>query len=146
MASSNKIQEITACAFIHKDGKLFIARRASSKSFLPGVYELPGGRVEFGETMEEALKREIQEEFKFDIEVGKPFHVFTYTWKENTMHTVEVVYYAKMSNPNHQIELDPTDHSEFQWITKDEVLNFFDKKDQESIAIKMGFYMLDKKV
>ena len=42
-------QVITACAFIHQkcDGveKLFWTKRADSKKFLPGVYELPGGHV-----------------------------------------------------------------------------------------------------
>ncbi|MDP3883136.1 MAG: hypothetical protein Q8Q48_03725 [Candidatus Staskawiczbacteria bacterium] len=42
-------QVITACAFIHHnfDGveKLFMPRRADTKKFLPGVYELPGGHI-----------------------------------------------------------------------------------------------------
>lgn len=40
-------QAITACAFIHTnvDGieKVFLPKRADTKKFLPGVYELPGG-------------------------------------------------------------------------------------------------------
>ena len=145
MSSTTKIQEITACAFIHKNGKLFVAKRASTKSFLPDTYELPGGHVEFGETMEEALKREIQEEFGFEIKVGNPFYTLTYTWSNNTKHAVEVVYFATMVDPNHKIQLDPIDHSEFHWITKSDISNFFEKDDLEGQAAKRGFNLLDNK-
>src|SRR6266566_5216805 len=59
-------QVITACVFIHHnfDGieKLFWPKRADTKKFLPGVYELPGGHIDFGEDITAGLKREIQEE------------------------------------------------------------------------------------
>ena len=58
-------QVITACAFIHHnfDGveKLFWPKRADTKKFLPGVYELPGGHIDFGEDIVEGLRREIKE-------------------------------------------------------------------------------------
>ena len=58
-------QVITACAFIHRsiDGveKVFLPKRADTKKFLPGKYEIPGGHIDYGEDIEEGLKREIQE-------------------------------------------------------------------------------------
>lgn len=46
-------QVITAVAFIHQviDGeqKVFLPKRAATKKFLPNVYELPGGHIDFGE-------------------------------------------------------------------------------------------------
>ena len=54
-------QVITACAFIRQNingvDKVFLAKRADTKKFLPGVYELPGGHVDFGEDPVRALKR-----------------------------------------------------------------------------------------
>ena len=73
-------QVITACAFIHHnfDGveKVFLPKRADTKKFLPGVYELPGGHIDFGEELVEGLKREIEEEFDIQINVGDPFYAF----------------------------------------------------------------------
>src|SRR3546814_9077575 len=76
-------QVITACAFSHHnfDGieKVFLPKRADTKKFLPGVYEIPGGHIDYGEDVAAGLKREIQEEFQMDIEIGDPFAAFTST-------------------------------------------------------------------
>jgi 8-oxo-dGTP diphosphatase len=106
-------QKITACAFLHKDGKLFIAKRADTKKFLPGKFELPGGHIEYGEDIEAGLKREFQEEFGIDIKVGQPCYAFTYMNGDN--HVVEVDYLAQLADPNIEIKLNPEDHSEYRW-------------------------------
>jgi 8-oxo-dGTP diphosphatase len=65
-------QVIVACAFIHHsfDGveKVFLAQRADTKKFFPGVYEIPGGHIDFGEDVIVGLKREVQEE------LGQGYH------------------------------------------------------------------------
>ncbi len=50
---------------VNKDGKILLAK--SQKWF--DKYTLPGGHIEIGETMEEALKREVKEEVGLDVEV-----------------------------------------------------------------------------
>src|SRR5688572_33397724 len=75
-------QVIVACAFIHHDfdgiTKVYLPQRAATKKFFPGVYELPGGHIDFGEDIIAGLKREIREELHKEITVGDPFHAFTY--------------------------------------------------------------------
>jgi len=53
----NKIQKICVTAFIVKENKLLIVRRSKNEFFLPEYYEMPGGKVEFGESLEDALLR-----------------------------------------------------------------------------------------
>jgi 8-oxo-dGTP diphosphatase len=145
-------QVITACAFIYHnfDGanKLFIPKRADTKKFLPGVYELPGGHIEFGEDIVDGLKREILEEFNMKISVGDPFYVFTYTNNIKGSHSVEVDYLATFEDPIENIKINPSDHSEFLWISENEVDKIIsDKKgvdDPEIKAIKKGFEILNK--
>src|SRR5882724_11217154 len=98
--NNRKIQAITACAFIHKEGKLLIAKRADTKKFLSGKYELLGGHVEFGESLEACLVRELKEELHIDIKVENPFYAFTYLSDNDEYHNVEVDFFATMSNPN----------------------------------------------
>lgn len=142
----NQHQEITACAFIYSDeGKLFVAKRAATKSFLPNKFELVGGHTEFGETLQQSIIREVREELEIDVVVEEPFHAFTYLSNNDSIHTVEVDYFAKLADKNQVITLHPEDHSEYQWIIEDEVDNYFDKNDEERTAILVGFSALKKK-
>lgn len=135
-------QTIVACVFLRKGRKLFIAKRSESSKFLPRKYELIGGHIEFGESIEEGLKREVWEELHIDIEIENPFYVFTYVSESNTKHSVEICYFAKMLNSNQPIKLSPREHSEYRWIRKDEVDKYFPSDDPEKLAVKKGFNIL----
>jgi 8-oxo-dGTP diphosphatase len=143
-------QVITACAFIHYffngTEKLFLPKRALTKKFLPGVYELPGGHIEFGETMEDGLKREIKEEFEMDINIGDPFYAFTYENKIKQSHSIEVIYLATFSGSLEKIKLHPEDHSDYKWVTKNEIGEILNEakgeNNSEIKAIKRGFELL----
>lgn len=57
---------VSAIALIDADGRILLAQRPEGKS-LAGMWEFPGGKVEPGETPEDALRREIKEELALDI-------------------------------------------------------------------------------
>ncbi len=144
-------QVITACAFIHKDfegvRKVFLPKRAETKKFLPGVFELPGGHIDFGEDILEGLKREIFEEFDMKISVGDVFYVFTYRNELKGSHSIEVVYFATFTSPISKISLNPEDHSESGWFSEDEMDSKVANKnrrsdDSEIKAMLKGFSLL----
>lgn len=139
-----KGQDITVCAFIHQDGKALIAKRAATKSFLPNKFELLGGHVEFGETPEEVLKRELMEELELKIIVGNPYHAFAYLTNEGTRQSVEIDYVARFADPNQEIKTKPDEHSEVRWIGRDEVDSYFAPDDDEKIAVIKGFEVISK--
>lgn len=118
-------QVITACAFIHHnfDGvvKVFSPKRAETKKFLPGIFEIPGGHIDFGENIVEGLKREILEETGMRISVGDPFAAFTYTNEVKGSHSIEVVYFARFVDPIENITLHPDDHSEYAWLREEDI-------------------------
>ncbi len=143
-------QVITACAFIHYDfdgvEKVFLARRADTKKFLPGVYELPGGHIEYGEDIVAGLKREIMEELGMEIRVGDPFATFTYTSDIKGSHSIEVIYFAEFADAIEHIKINPHDHSAFAWFAEDELHKVMSEnkrgEDPEMQSIKKGFSLL----
>ncbi len=140
-------QVITACAFIHRqiDGveKVFLPKRADTKKFLPGKYELPGGHIDYGEDITAGLIREIKEELGVDVRLGDPFAVFTYTNEVKGSHSIEVDYFAQLVSSPDDISLNPDDHSASGWFTEDEAIELNgDPEDEEVAAIKQGFALL----
>ena len=142
-------QVITACALIHHDFdgviKVFLPRRAATKKFLPGKFELPGGHIEWGEDIVEGLMREIREEHGMRIEVGDPFAAFTYSNEIKGSHSVEVVYFATFKDPIENVTLNPEDHSEFRWISQEEIDEIGPTGDAEMENVKKGFALLNGK-
>lgn len=59
--SLRKLILVSACALIDADNRVLIAQRPLGKS-MEGLWEFPGGKIEVGETPEDALVRELQEE------------------------------------------------------------------------------------
>ncbi|OCO99630.1 MULTISPECIES: 8-oxo-dGTP diphosphatase MutT [unclassified Ensifer] len=68
-ASGKKIVLVAACALVDSDGRILLAQRPEGKS-LAGLWEFPGGKVEAGETPEETLIRELDEELGIRTKVA----------------------------------------------------------------------------
>lgn len=65
--------------FIKKDGKILIGQRPVDNS-LAGQWEFPGGKIELGESPEQALTRELDEELGIEAEVGDLKLTCTHTY------------------------------------------------------------------
>ncbi|WP_119258965.1 MULTISPECIES: (deoxy)nucleoside triphosphate pyrophosphohydrolase [Shinella] len=61
IAKQRRILLVAACALVDADGRILLAQRPEGKQ-LAGLWEFPGGKVEPGETPEETLIRELDEE------------------------------------------------------------------------------------
>lgn len=57
-----KYQKITVAGFLCVDDKVLVIRRSEKETYLTGYYELPGGKVDFGEHPKISLEREFLEE------------------------------------------------------------------------------------
>ena len=107
-----------AAAILVKDDKILLAKRPANDR-LPNKWELPGGKIEDGETPEVCLQRELFEEFGIKVEVADFFcsSVFTYEHMK-----IELLAYFVQWTSGVMV---PTVHEEIRWCALKE-LNSFD--------------------
>lgn len=77
--SKSKVSIQVAVAVIRKNGKIFIQKRRDG-GLMAGLWEFPGGRVEKGEQIEEALHREVAEELGIRVKNLTPFMNIQHTY------------------------------------------------------------------
>lgn len=92
--AGRKILLVAACALVDQDGRILLAQRPEGKS-LAGLWEFPGGKVEQGETPEETLVRELEEELgiKTKIPCLAPLTFASHTYE--TFHLLMPLYVCR---------------------------------------------------
>ncbi|PKM78485.1 MAG: 8-oxo-dGTP diphosphatase MutT [Firmicutes bacterium HGW-Firmicutes-15] len=101
-------------AILFKDEKVLIAQRANHDP-LAGLWEFPGGKVEDGESPEESLIREMQEEFCIDVEVGEFFDSSTFQYDKGTIRLL--TYMCRWTGG----EIRSTVHQDYLWVAVKEL-------------------------
>lgn len=96
-------------AVLVRDGKILAARRGDAMS-LPGMWEFPGGKIEAGETPQEALGRELEEELLCRAEIGE--HVETTEHEYDFGIVVLTTYFCTLIDGEPQL----TEHAEIVWL------------------------------
>ncbi|HET6746531.1 MAG TPA: NUDIX domain-containing protein, partial [Candidatus Saccharimonadales bacterium] len=71
-------QRIAVRAIIRKDEKTLLLRRSTGRPSILGKFELPGGRLDYGEQPEDALARYLQKDAGLVIQTAQLFDVLTY--------------------------------------------------------------------
>lgn len=114
-------QKIVIAGVIHHEGKFLMLKRSSKEDFFPNKWELPGGKIEFGEEPDHALIREVKEETGLETTTFYPIKCTHYLIEkpEKKRHTVQIIYLANTANPMH-VQLS-AEHEQFQWITLNEL-------------------------
>lgn len=107
---------IRAVAIIQKENKFLLVKQAKG-TYHEGLWVFPGGKVETNETLEQAVKREINEETNLDISVDELFHA-TVLKNENVL-----VLFFKCKILTGVIKLSD-DVEEFVWVASEEMKNY----------------------
>lgn len=105
---------------VDEDGRLFLAQRGPRAGNERGKWEFPGGSVEFGETLAEALAREIREEYDITIEVGDLLTVTDHILPDERQHWVSPSYICRLSEGEPRI-VEPDKCSAIGWFGLDEM-------------------------
>lgn len=110
---------------ILKDKDLFlVVRRSKEDDLYPGCWEFPGGHIELGETISDALKRELKEEIGFSDFDNPIITNYTDEVKEKsgkTIHNIELDFIIEANKENINITLSK-EHTEYAWVPKESEL------------------------
>ncbi|MDE1848781.1 MAG: NUDIX hydrolase [Nanoarchaeota archaeon] len=101
------------------NGEILLGKRKISSILYPGYWGLPGGLIEYGETVEQAIKRELKEEIGVDAEIIKygKRPIMDLPTKDSPFQDLSVPVYCKIKGiPK---PLDET--SEVRWFTPGEI-------------------------
>lgn len=109
-----KTIEVVA-AVIKQDNKIFATRRGYGE--FENMWEFPGGKIESGETREEALTREIKEELELDINISKYLTTIDYDYPN--FHLTMHCFVCGICGG----ELHLNAHNDVKWVTLDEMDN-----------------------
>lgn len=105
------------CGIIIKDDKILLCRKKKEKSMW-GFWEFPWGKVEQDESETEALKRELYEELKMNVEVRDYF-----TTNEHTYENFRIKLIAYICDFI-DAEFVMSDHDKYEWASVDELLTY----------------------
>ncbi len=83
----------TVDALIEKNGKILLIRRKIEP--FKGKLALPGGHIEYGETVENAIKREVKEETNLKIKLIDILGVYSDPKRDPRGHRISIVFIAK---------------------------------------------------
>ncbi len=112
------IQQIGVKAIIEKDGKILLLKRSEKYDHLKDAWDIPGGRINFGEDPEEGLKREIEEETGLELQEIKQILDASTVFKNEEKHIVRITYLCTVEDGDHNIS---NEHTHMEWILKEDV-------------------------
>ncbi|MEM0171547.1 MAG: nucleotide sugar dehydrogenase [Thermoproteota archaeon] len=98
-------------AIVAKKEKILLVKRRNEP--FSGFWSLPGGFVEYGETVEEAVKREVKEETGLIVELEKLVGVYSERNRHPGRHVVAVCYSTKIKESKISIDLEENEEAKF---------------------------------
>ena len=130
-------------ALLFDQDKLLLVKRSDKARGEHHYWELPGGRMEFGESPEEALLRELAEETGLSAKILCPLQTWNF-FREETTQIVGVTFLCKATTNKVRLS---DEHEAYVWVHLDEisqyniiptVLNDLKKLDMEEISARLN--------
>jgi mutator protein MutT len=103
----------------NENNELFLSKRSQKCKNEKGCWEIPGGGVDFGEKLADAIKREMKEEYGVEIEIIKQFPAEDHIIPNENQHWVATTFLAKFKPGNKPRIMEPEKCDEIGWFSLD---------------------------
>jgi 8-oxo-dGTP pyrophosphatase MutT (NUDIX family) len=116
------LQRVNAVAVIRRGGKFLVLRRSMWSKFYQRQWQFPEGGVEFGESPEQALARELKEETGLKLKKAKLLGVRSNNMEyfgKSVWHFIRIFYDCKVSG---ELKLSGK-HDSYKWLSKRQLKN-----------------------
>ncbi|HET6365061.1 MAG TPA: NUDIX domain-containing protein [Nitrospirota bacterium] len=120
-------------------GRVFLAKRGREARNESGKWEFPGGGVEYGETLEQAIAREVREEYGIEIDVLNLLDVVNHLIPEERQHWVSPTFLCRIASGTPCIR-EPHKCDDIGWFAIDEI-----PEEKLSLASKKSLSNLRKR-
>jgi len=106
-----KLVTVVACALVDADRRVLIAQRPEGKP-MAGLWEFPGGKIENGETPEQAVIRELEEELGISTNKACLAPLAFASFAYETFHLLMPLFVCRKWSGNPR----PTEHAAIKWV------------------------------
>lgn len=130
-----RIVGVTVKGFVVYDSKVLILQRNFQDSYEPGTWELAGGKMEFGETLESAVLREIVEECSLNVKLKELIYADTFFLDKER----QVVLIAYKLETDDDLVVLSDEHTDYKWVDEIELRQKLPKAIVSSLEKKKVF-------
>ncbi len=114
-------QRISVRALVSRDDKTLLLKRSTGRESILGLFEIPGGRVDYGEQPEDALRRHLHDDVGLHIDKSTLFDVVTYIdHDDRDIQYAVIVFQTSIAGGHHDLKLSEN-YSESVWQSIGEV-------------------------
>lgn len=108
-----------AIIFNKNSGKYLILLKSDSEDINPNTFDFPGGRIKFGEKLEEAVKRESMEETGLNVVPMQVFNAWTFVKEDKDFQLTGIDFFCLTEKEEVNLS---EEHSDFEWKTANEII------------------------
>jgi 8-oxo-dGTP diphosphatase len=133
---------VNRCFVVNTEKKILLVKRAPDDSFLPGYWECPGGKLDQGQDLHNAREREVLEETGLLVTLTNPLiYADSYIVSEGKYAGMPYIcLYGIAKSLGGKLMLS-SEHSDYAWVTYDELLSYELTPEVRKAAIILGNYL-----
>ena len=118
-------------ALITDRGEVLIGKKEQEEGHpISGEWHILGGHLEHGEQVEEAVKREVNEETGLEVDVHQAVDIMTFSWEEGEKDSLQIVFHC-VADSHDPEALD--DLEEVKWVKPDEITDYVHSEEAERL-------------